>query len=171
MSWGMGKDCGCFCDWVKSLWATPMPIPADSNILIRSEANGGCAKVALADLFVTEEIRPEVYFARSADGSLQSSSRAATITRNARGRWTVAFSSPHPDGVDYHPSLTPEEQLSNRDSVDIQVIEGTQTANGFQIMMTTGDNGGAGDTFVDAPWSFSVTAPVTVVTGLNLSTP
>lgn len=112
---------------------------------------------------VTRVIYSEEYFAKTVNGTTQSSNRNLTITRTAQGRWTVVLSTPHPEGINYHPSITVEEQLANRDSVDVHVIQGTQTATGFDIMLSTGDNGGAADTLVDTPFTISIDSPVTVL--------
>ncbi len=169
MNWSFGKDCDCgqLCSWIRGLWKIDSSVPDDSVILVQSEAKG-CGRVALTDLLVSKQVYVGTYAARSANGATQSFSRDATITRTAQGRWRVVFAADHPDGVDYHPSLSVEEQADNRDGVDIQIVQGSQTENGFEVMLTTGDNGGSADTYVDAPWSFEVTAPVTVVTGFNM---
>lgn len=111
----------------------------------------------------------EMYAGRSADGATELFGREATITRTAVGRWQVRFTTPHPDGDQYHPSLISEEESNLRDSPDIMVVQGTQNANGFDIQMTTGDNGGAADAYVDAPWSFGVDAPCEVVADAALT--
>ena len=110
----------------------------------------------------TSTIYSEFYYGRSSNGTTQSSSRNATINRTNSGRWDVVLASPHPDGVQYHISLTTEEQAGLRDTPDITIVQDSQTANGFSIQITTGDNGGTADSYVDAPWSFAVTAPVSV---------
>lgn len=108
-------------------------------------------------------IYPEVYAAGSDNGLVQAWSRNMTITRNAQGQWTAVFSTPHPDGTAYHPSLTNQESFATRDARDIQIIQGSKTANGFRYMLTTGDNGGAADSLQDEPHSVSVAAPVEVL--------
>ena len=121
----------------------------------------------LTPVFTT--IYSEEYYAISNNGTTQSDSRNATITRTGTGRWTVLFSAPHPDGANYHPSVTSYEDVTNRDARDIQVVEGSQTANGFDIQITTGDNGTGADTPVDTPWSFGVDAPVQVLQSVTIS--
>lgn len=109
-------------------------------------------------------IYSEEYFARSINGSTQSSSRNMTITKAANNIWTAVLSSAHPDGVNYHPSITPEEQFANRDGVIAQVVQGTQTANGFDFMLLTGDNGlNPDDINVVAPFTIGIDSPVTVL--------
>ena len=163
--------CCCdICEKVKSLYAEQGGVPLTAELLVYDPAKG-CARVSLGDLFEKETVYVEKMFARSANGLVQSSSRESTITRTAQGQWNVVFAAAHPDGAAYHPSLTPEEQSANRDSVDIQVVQGSQTANGFKVMLTTGDNGGGEDTYVDSPWSMAVTCPIEVVTGIKVPTP
>lgn len=116
----------------------------------------------------TRVIYSEEYFARSLNGLTQLAARNATITRTAAGQWTVALATAHPDGVNYHVSLTAEEQSANRDTPDITVVQGTQTATGFQIQITTGDNGTSADAYIDTPWSFGIDAPVTVLEDVTI---
>ena len=115
----------------------------------------------------TQDIYVEEYMAKTTDSQVSSATRNTTLTRTALGRWDVTFTNPHPDGVEYHPTITAEEQSANRDTPDITVVQGTITANGFSIQITTGDNGGGADVYVDTPFSLGVSAPVTVVTGVT----
>lgn len=162
--------CG-LCTELKGLYEEDGGLPSTAFLAFYDPAKNACGKVTLDNLFTSEDVYVETYFGRSANGTTSSAVRESTLTRTAPGQWSVVLTTPHPDGVNYHPSLTVEEQSANRDSVDIQVVQGTQTANGFDIMLTTGDNGGSEDTYVDAPWSFAVTAPTTVITGINTGTP
>lgn len=82
-------------------------------------------------------------------------SRNASITRTAVGRYTVIFFTPHPDGSNYEVLFGSEED-GNRDIPKQAVIEGTRTANGFQMTNTVDDNGGGADVYNDEPWSFFV---------------
>lgn len=117
----------------------------------------------------TEDVYGEVYFASSANGTTQGSVRNTTLTRTNVGRWTVALSPAHPDGVNYHPTITAEEQGNLRDTPDITVVQGTKTANGFNIQITTGDNGDGADVYVDTPFTIGVCAPTSVVTDVILN--
>lgn len=88
--------------------------------------------------------------------------------RTAVGRWTVTMPTAHPDGVNFHPTVIAEEQGVNRDTPDITIVQGTQNnSTTFDIQITTGDNGGAADTYVDAPWSVGITRPITVLTSVS----
>ena len=122
------------------------------------------------NLNVTKElIEYEKYRGRSATGTTVQHVDNATMTRTAVGQWQVRFTGgTHPNGESYTPHLTAEEQLANRDGVIIQIVQGTQNASGFDVMMITGDNGGAADGFVDSPWSWGVEAPITVVTDVTI---
>ena len=110
----------------------------------------------------------EEYFASSANGTTQGSTRNATMTRTGVGLWNVALSPAHPDGVDYHVSLTAEEQSANRDTPDITIVQGTKTASGFSLQITTGDNGGAADVYIDTPFTLSIDAPLDVLIDASL---
>ncbi len=103
----------------------------------------------------------EEYFGYWAPGVLPAV-RNITLTQTGVGQWDVVFATPHPDGIAYHPSLTTEEESNLRDTPDITVVQGSKTPLGFQIQITTGDNGGGADIYVDAPFSIGVDAPVTV---------
>lgn len=116
----------------------------------------------------TAVIRSEEYFAMSTNGTTQASVRQMSISRTAVGRWNVTLSPPHPDGLNYHPSFTAEEQSSNRDTPDITIVQGTRSSSGFEIQITTGDNGGAADVYIDTPFSIGINSPITVLTGVLL---
>lgn len=116
----------------------------------------------------TQTIYQDAYFGRSANGTTSSSTRGLTLTRTAVGRWTVVFTTAHPDGAEYNPSFTAEEQAANRDTPYITVVQGTQNAGGFQLQIVTGDNGATADAYVDTPFSLSVSSPITVVTGVSM---
>ena len=115
-------------------------------------------------------IYSEEYFARSANGQIQSASRGGKIliNRTAIGRWSAVLTTPHPEGVNYHPSFQPEEQsdAGHRDGIDMHIVQGTLTAAGFDFMLTTGDNGTAADAYVDAPFTIGIDSPVTVMAPL-----
>jgi len=116
----------------------------------------------------SSQIYVEQYFGKSQNGTTQSSSRNLTMTRTAVGRWTIAFSTAHPDGINYHASITAEEQGNLRDTPDITVVQGSPTANGFNIQITTGDNGGGADAYVDTPFTISIASPISVITSVTL---
>ena len=81
--------------------------------------------------------------------------RNSTITKLATGRYQVTFLSPHPDGTNYE-VLFGADEGSNRDSPHVTMISGTQTANGFQVQVALGDNGGSADTYSSDAFSFQV---------------
>jgi len=123
---------------------------------------------APAPLVTTSTVYSEEYFARTANGTTSpaANNRQMTMTRTALGQWDVVLNPAHPDGVNYHASFTAEEQSANRDTPDITIVQGSQTANGFSLQITTGDNGGAVDSYVDTPFTIGIDAPVQVVTGV-----
>jgi hypothetical protein len=108
------------------------------------------------------DIYVETYACRSTDGITSSFNRNTSLVRTAVGRWTVTLTPPHPDGTDYVICATTEEQSGNRDTPDVTAVQGTITANGFDLQITTGDNGGTADVYVDSPLMVSVCAPITV---------
>jgi hypothetical protein len=116
----------------------------------------------------TEQIRGEVC-AGAADDAAVDWVRGATMTRLAVGLWRITFGSPHPDGDEYNPVLTSEEESNFRDTPDITVVEGTLSATGFDYQITTGDNGAGADVYVDTPHSWSVFKPVDVITSITLT--
>jgi len=104
------------------------------------------------------------------NGTTQAWSRGGmTMTRTAAGQWSVTFASAHPDGTDYHPSITAEEQSNLRDTPDITIVQDSKTANGFSYQITTGDNGGTADSYVDTPHTLSVGFPLDVVTAVAIA--
>lgn len=91
----------------------------------------------------------------------------SSVTNTANGRYTVTFDTPHPNGANYSIVLGVEEDTGNRDGRIIQVVDNSQTANGFQVMILTGDNGTTADGFVEENWSFQVAATLSVVTNVT----
>lgn len=79
------------------------------------------------------------------------------------GLYNVVFDSPHPDGDEYHISLSGGESGVTRDNPKVTWVRGTKTENGFQVMVTTDDNGGSADDYNNSEWSFSVNCPVEVI--------
>ena len=110
----------------------------------------------------------EEYYAATADGLIQSGSRNVTMTRTAVGQWDVVMASAHPDGIDYHVSFEAEEQSTNRDAPDLTIVQGSKTASTFMVQVTTGDNGGTADVYIDTPFTLAIDAPVEVVTAATL---
>jgi len=49
-------------------------------------------------------------------------SRNSTVTRTAVGRWTVAFNTPHLDGIDYHVSFSTHESGTFRDVQTFRIL-------------------------------------------------
>ena len=112
-------------------------------------------------------IYEETFAAGTDDGLTQSWARNARMGRNSAGFWTVQFAFPHPDGTDYAIAFSVEEQFANRDSILLQVVQGSKTANGFDLFLGTGDNGGTADLLVDTPFTISVDAPIEVLGPAN----
>ena len=117
---------------------------------------------------LSQQIFHENYAGRSANGTTTSFVRNSTMTRTAVGRWQVRFTGAHPQGANYTPNFEAEEESANRDTPDITIVQGTQNANGFDVQITTGDNGATADDYVDTPWSWDVESPVTVVTSVTV---
>ena len=94
--------------------------------------------------------------------------RNSTVVRDDEGEWTVTFASAHPDGEDYEISFGQGESEANnaRDVPKVSWVDGTKTANGFRVQVTVDDNGAGADARSDDAWSYSVSAPRQVVTGL-----
>ncbi|MDV7188534.1 hypothetical protein R3X25_14685, partial [Lutibacter sp. TH_r2] len=90
-----------------------------------------------------------------------------SVSRTATGRYTVAFTTAHPNGAEY--DITFGTQInSGRDSRIVSVLE--QRADGFDVVVVTGDNGTTADTYVDEVWYFNTSATKDVVTGVELVT-
>jgi hypothetical protein len=83
-------------------------------------------------------------------------------------RYTIVFDVPHPDGDDYSITVGGHEDINNRDNPKITVVQATKSANGFQLMVTTDDNGTAPDNPANNAWSVSVDYPRTVVVDAEL---
>lgn len=122
------------------------------------ESDGDLVEIAPVQVYV------ETFAGGSDDGTTQGWTRNSTVVRTVAGRWTVTFATPHPDGTDYHVTATAEESAADRDTPDITMVQGSKSSTGFQIQITTGDNGPGADVLVDSPWTFGVCAPVAVPT-------
>jgi len=90
----------------------------------------------------TKTIYSEEYYASSDDGLTQTSARQLTIGRGDVGQW---------------------KQSALRDTPDITIVQGTKSASGFGFQITTGDNGGTEDVYIDTPFTIGIDAPVVVV--------
>lgn len=106
-------------------------------------------------LTVTRTPEIEVFASGRQNVTVTTIARNSTITRTAAGRYTVAFTSAHPDGANYEVLFGVEED-ANRDIPKASVIDGSKTATGFNMTLTVDDNGGAADGYNDEPWSFAV---------------
>ena len=159
---GLTCAAGEYVTWDGAAWVCSAAPSTDDQQL---KISGGT--IAIEDgnsvTFPVETIYVETFAAGSANGTTQAWARDATITRFGTGHWRVAFGFAHPDGVDYAVSIVTEEGTL-RDTPLWYVDEGTKTANGFDLSIVTGDNGRAADIFVDAPFTFSVAAPIDVLT-------
>ena len=109
-------------------------------------------------------IRTEAHFGSSEDGTTVATTRNLEMRRTAAGQWQVRFPSPHPDGVAYFAGFTAHEEEANRDAPDITIVQGSKNANGFDLQITTGDNGTGADPYVDTPFDVKVNGPITVLT-------
>lgn len=145
------------------------PLVTTDNLSPQFVLNNALQQIQLVVSTTTQEIYQECHAGGSEDG-LQSGAwaRNATVTRTALGRWDVVFNAAHPDGTNYHPSLSVHESSADRDVPKVSVVEGTKTSSGFSIQLTTDDNGGTADVYDDAQWSFGVSCPVTVITGVSI---
>lgn len=112
----------------------------------------------------TQKVWVEEYYASSNDGLSQSSSRNMKIARSDVGQWEAGFSPAHPEGIEYHVSFTAEEQSNLRDTPDITIVQGSKSSSGFKFQITTGDNGGTEDVYIDTPFTIGIDSPVEVVT-------
>lgn len=87
----------------------------------------------------------------------------ATVASIGGGQYRVT----HNLGTtDYTASLTSLEDTGNRDAGDIQIIDGSVTANTFDVMTTTGDNGPSADAFVNRNWHFQIFAECELLTAV-----
>ena len=90
----------------------------------------------------------------------------SSIARTAVGQYSVTFGQAHPNGTDYAITFGQEEEAA-RDVAKVSVVEGTRTANGFDLIVTVDDNGGSADIYVDEPFSFKIAIDQTVVTEIT----
>lgn len=84
----------------------------------------------------------------------------ASATRISTGRYQITFTNPKPI-PNYTVTFGNIDNFITRDGKHISVINGTQNANGFQVMTMTGDNGGAADILIDSQFNFQVACKVT----------
>ena len=78
-----------------------------------------------------------------------------SVARTAVGRFTFTFTNPRPS-VNYVINLTIAENSVTLDDVLIQVVNGTQTAAGFNYYIHEQDNGTGAGTYVDRPSFVSI---------------
>lgn len=94
--------------------------------------------------------------------------RNCTVQETANGRYTVTFATAHPDGDAYEVVTGVSEDGTLRDVPKISLVEGSRTANSFQVQITLDDNGGAADTYSSHEWSFSVYYEADTITAIAL---
>ncbi len=111
-------------------------------------------------------IYEETYAGGSDDGLTQTWGRNLRMGRTGTGLWTVQFATPHPDGTEYAIGFSVEEG-TERDSVLLQIVEGSKTEDGFELFIATGDNGGNADTLRNNPFTISIDAPIEVLGPAN----
>ena len=171
----LNKKLKCLCEKVRSIKPTP-----ESTFSVNNENDETVSVVHNGTTYPilhnhpdpqglqvnVQPIYHENYAGGSANGTTQAWIRNLILTRTAVGRWNATFSGAHPDGNEYHPTITAEEQSGNRDTPDITVVQGSKTAAGFQLQITTGDNGAGADIYVDTPFTVGVDAPQNVVTAV-----
>lgn len=96
----------------------------------------------------------------------------SSVTRTGTGRYSVTFTAAHPNGANYDVVFGTEESGTVRDTNDVSLVEGTRTATGFDVYVSTGDNGATADVLRDAGWSFQVSDTkevITNITGTNIT--
>lgn len=76
--------------------------------------------------------------------------------------YQVTFASAHPDGTDYIPTVSGISNEPNGDEAKVNVVEGSITANGFQVITTLDDNGGTEDPQVFLNFTYRVVEKVTI---------
>lgn len=97
----------------------------------------------------------------------------ATVTpvglTNDTRLYQVRFNSPHPDGDQYVPVISGISNEPNGDEPKVNVVEGSITTNGFDVITTVDDNGGTEDPQVFLNFTFRVVEKVNVVQSVTLS--
>ncbi|MDB4461520.1 hypothetical protein N9043_01070 [bacterium] len=117
---------------------------------------GCCCEGGTSEPICTEEVtRIGTHSSGRQDDATTVIARNSSISKISTGRYRVVFDDAHPDGLNYE-VLFGNTVDGNRDGRDIQVIDGTQTATGFDVWTTVGDNGTAADGVANTDWSYSV---------------
>jgi hypothetical protein len=95
----------------------------------------------------------------------------ATVTPVGNGNDTilyqVRFTTPHPDLAQYTPIVSAISNEPTGIEAVASVVEGSITANGFDVITTVGDNGGTEDVQVFLNFTFKVLEKVQVLTDVN----
>lgn len=130
--------------------------------------NTGCCEKNICDQLTVETETVGVsasYGFVGANGTLFSGLNA-TASRISTGRYQITFQNAKPI-ANYVVTFGNIDNFSTRDGKHISVINGTQNANGFQVMTMTGDNGTAADILIDSQFNFTVTCEMEVVKSIT----
>ncbi len=126
---------------------------SSGNFLVTNSGDVECGDLQAENLIINTNLNNETFIRTIAIAKIESNganSKAinCSVNRTNTGRYTFTFTSPRPT-ADYVINITLAENSVILDDVIVQVVNGTQTANGFNYFIHEQDNGGTAGVYRD----------------------
>ena len=133
---------------------------SSGNFLVTNSGDVDCGDLTAQNLTINTNLNSETFIRTIAMAKIESNGANikainCSVNRTNTGRYTFSFTNPRPT-ADYVINITIAENSVILDDVIVQVVNGTQTANGFNYVIHEQDNGGTGGVYVDRPSFISI---------------
>ena len=133
---------------------------SSGNFLVSNSGNVECGDLQAENLIINTNLNSETFIRTVAIAKIESNGANTkvvncSVSRTNVGRYTFTFSSPRPT-ANYVINITITENAVILDDIIVQVVQGTQTANGFNYFIHEQDNGGTAGTYRDRASFISV---------------
>ena len=133
---------------------------SSGNFLVTNSGDVECGDLQAENLIINTNLNNETFIRTIAIAKIESNGANTkaincSVNRTNTGRYTFTFTSPRPT-ANYIINITISENAVILDDVIVQVVNGTQTANGFNYFIHEQDNAGNPGTYRDRPSFISV---------------
>jgi hypothetical protein len=133
---------------------------SSGNFLVTNSGDVECGDLQAENLIINTNLNNETFIRTIAIAKIESNGANTkavncSVNRTNTGRYTFTFTSPRPT-ANYVINITIAENSVILDDVIVQVVNGTQTANGFNYFIHEQDNGGTAGVYRDRPSFISI---------------
>ena len=133
---------------------------SSGNFLVSNSGDVECGDLQAENLIINTNLNSETFIRTIAIGKIESNGANTkvvncSVNRTNVGRYTFTFTNPRPT-ANYVINITITENAVILDDIIVQVVNGTQTANGFNYFIHEQDNGGTAGTYRDRASFISV---------------